>query len=246
MLFIFFLSNLFLLILGRPLSGRVGSCSTSCERDLDCLRDSLSPCSFCSNNVCISLCGIGCRSSSDCQNGGTNPCLYCSPATRTCVNPNPLCGSYCPNNVACLANGTKPTRCSQCDMNTNSCNTNSSSLCGKVCGGQFQCSSDPKCSQCIGFFCAPPQSCGQVCIGSGQCQMNPGRCKACIGAVCENLRPCGGACGGDDWCGPSCPICGFAKCVNRREYERQKQLRNSSSVADDELSSVSRDRKDHV
>jgi hypothetical protein len=50
-----------------------------------------------------SLCGIGCRSTSDCQNGGSNQCIYCSPATRTCVNPTPLCGGYCPSMLTMMA-----------------------------------------------------------------------------------------------------------------------------------------------
>jgi len=196
-------------------------CGSDCSVDTDCIRDNpLSPCSFCSNNVCISLCGIGCRDSTQCQNGGSNPCISCSPNTRTCVNPNPLCGSFCPNNVACLINGSGSSKCGQCDMKTNSCSATNSSICGKICGGQNQCAADPRCSQCVSFYCAPPAKCGQVCIGSGLCQLNPGKCHACIGAVCENTRGCGGACGNDNWCGPSCPVCGFAKCVSRRQWDQ--------------------------
>jgi hypothetical protein len=128
-------------------------CGTNCTSDVECTQNNpLTPCSFCSNGVCISyvrflvaserllevycnvvapllpnfiivfrlgliylflsiylfillssfiltlrLCGIGCRSTDDCQNGGSNQCIYCNPNTRTCVNPNPLCGGYCPS-----------------------------------------------------------------------------------------------------------------------------------------------------
>lgn len=196
------------------------SCKASCKQDSDCVNNSpLSPCTFCSRGVCVSLCGIGCRSHSDCQNGGSNPCIWCSEDTRTCVNPRPLCGGFCNSNVACLTNGTDPSECSSCDQNKYICRQTNSSKCGKLCSGEHECAGDPNCYQCVGYYCSPPASCGQNCISSGQCQNNPGNCKACIGAQCENTRGCGGACGGDDWCGPRCPVCGFAKCVSHTDWE---------------------------
>lgn len=234
---LFLLATLLCVAFGQP-----PSCKQSCKADSDCTKNSpLSPCTFCSRGTCISLCGIGCRSHSDCQNGGSNPCIWCSEDTRTCVNPRPLCGGFCDSSTACLTNGTEPSSCPTCDLKKFACETTNTSKCGKICSGEHECAGDPKCYQCVGYYCSPPAKCGQNCISSGQCQNNPGSCHACVGAQCENARGCGGACGGDDWCSSKCPVCGYAKCVTHWQWE--KMLEENSHHKDQFLALAQAERE---
>eukprot|EP01012_Entosiphon_sulcatum_P059020 TRINITY_DN83283_c0_g1_i1.p1 TRINITY_DN83283_c0_g1~~TRINITY_DN83283_c0_g1_i1.p1 ORF type:complete len:316 (-),score=13.11 TRINITY_DN83283_c0_g1_i1:10-957(-) len=209
-------------------------CGSLCSTDADCTQNYYNKCTFCENGRCSSMCGVGCRTSADCQ-GASNPCSVCN-SKKVCANPAPLCGSFCGStDLACRINGSSTAKCAGTDGSCCTCDPKdgcspSKSKCGTVCSGQFECAGDPSCPECVGFYCGQKSTCGQVCVSSGQCQMNPSPCRACIGAVCSNWHSCGGSCGGDDWCSPSCPVCGFAKCEKSEAWEQQQ-----ASVAPENL-----------
>lgn len=103
---------LLLLLLAMPAAGvDTRGCQASCTANNNCTDGALfyNPCALCDTRrgECVPVCGAGCRSDVDCRlGGGGNPCTTCDLSTRTCVNPQPLCGSFCGGQAsACLVNG---------------------------------------------------------------------------------------------------------------------------------------------
>ena len=210
-------------------------CGILCNNDSDCSNGNLfrNPCAYCGRSgTCEQICGAGCRQDSDCRPPGEgNPCTTCNLQTRQCVNPTPLCGSFCGNTAsACLVNGTG--QCASgggysgcCTCTDNGCMSapQPTNTCGTICSNTGECLSDSNCSQCVGYYCSPPQACGQVCISSGQCENNDSGCKSCRFSTCQQGGACGAACGGDGDCDQSsCAVCGNdATCVSSQQYRTE-------------------------
>jgi hypothetical protein len=213
-------------------------CGILCRNDSDCSYGDLfrNPCAMCGRSgTCEQVCGTGCRQDSDCRPlGEGNPCTTCNLQKRLCVNPQPLCGSFCGNDPsACLVNGTGDCAsgggakgCCSCTVNGCASPPNPGPQCGTVCSTSSQCTTNSECPQCIAYGCAPAQNCGQVCVSSGECQNNAKGCQSCRFNSCQKGGACGASCSQDDDCDQSsCPVCGnIATCVGGEEYKAELSL----------------------
>ncbi|KNC46224.1 uncharacterized protein AMSG_02675 [Thecamonas trahens ATCC 50062] len=170
----------------------------------------------------------------------SNPCTTCNNVTRQCVNPDPLCGSFCGGfDGACVVDnepgapcaavpGTSITCCACHSDWAKGCVPGSSPppppppalpVCGTICSSSGECEASETCPSCVAYHCAHNASCGQVCISSGECASNPPSCRHCVYNQCSEGLACGASCASSQQCKDSCPVCGhIATCVSSEAW----------------------------